>query len=240
MKNKIIKKIPGLLILCGCCILALSLHTQPVQADIINGGFENGFDSWEFFYYGFGSYNAGANIYNDPLSPEGYYYAHLENVVLTYTNYDHPYDHGWSSTSMRQSFYAFAGDQLLLKYRLWRGIFESGSEPEYSWYSFDAGFSVGDSYFSPSLTSEWEELSFPVFQSNGYYTIYMSTSVEVINVLDNPPQTSDIVEAHAFIHLEIDDIRLVPIPEPSSIIYLSAAAISLLAYVWRRRRKQAA
>lgn len=239
MKNMFSPRIYGLFLLLVFFVLALSLLPRSLQADIINGGFENGFDSWNITHWNCVNLNTDEQeIITSPSdAPEGQNYAHFGVIAARNGDNDISEGHIW----MRQEFYANSGEQLLLQFRsnrvqifLYGPIFVSCAD--ISFRVFGGGGNYGEQVFGFSEThSEWEELSFPAFETDGYYWFGFDIDVAVLTGVSNPgePYPWELLG----VLVDLDNIHI--IPEPSCIIYLGVGTISLLAYFWRRRKSAA-
>lgn len=192
---------------------------------LVNGGFETGSLS------GWSTDGHGASV--ESGGSEGNYSAHLSTYVGPYLvdSFD-----GWIEmedwSSLEQHFSANAGDELVFDYEVygWWGSMGSSNEAAIEVFDLTRGttefyLNVGSEF--PDGWNSWATASH-TFSEAGDYRITFSASAGISGSFMEGE------ELNAQTAIGIDNVRLIPIPEPST---LTLAALALLSLAFRARRR---
>jgi len=216
--------------------VALAASSVPAYADIIDGGFETAdlslnsnslcpgtqtTDGWTATVAGSGSGLATCYTITDGSASEGAKYVILGTQATTGSGI-----RSFTATLTSQAIAATAGDILSFDFRgnqqdLWIDNNNEGS------FAVDVDPLVngeGGARTDLESGSEWTEFSYIVPTTGSLSIVFRAHSFAK-------------GDGWATASLDIDNIRLTPVPEPSTFVLLGIGAITLFA--WRRRRQAA-
>ena len=224
-------------------VLVLIINSNPAQADIVNGSFENGLNGWTLSSTGIGYWNG--NVYNSTYLPtdgnkEAWFSGYAEAGTLPYLM-----DQSISITSISQSFSASAGQTL--QFDAMNSSSSTITNPPAGSGGYAGQASVhgyitltGIGYnqsFNFSGISSWTTYSFASFPTSGDYQIVCKVQADTLTGMEvnqSPPPTYIYYPATALVDFRLDNVHLTP--EPSTLILLFAGAIGFLYRTWRRRK----
>jgi hypothetical protein len=228
---------------------AILAHINPCKslAQVVNGDFENGLTSWstpgsDFKTWqsaGWTSFTCNVVAY-DASSPVDHYAS-----LQAYADSPGMGTSGRAGQRLEQNFLAHAGDILQLSVKRYLDVRSSvGYSGAVSWESADSTITVsGTSYnqtnsasvscsytdhVERSLQNPWTVVTFPAFTLDGSYSLSVSSSVSVSG--------GEATDASAYSTTSVDNVRLIQVPEPQSLVYFLTGAMVFRVYAKRRRR----
>jgi hypothetical protein len=213
-------------------LLFISAGTTVVSADIItNGNFEQGnLQGWSTHEALSGtSGNGEADVVTSGRCGDSHALLHPTDgnnfALIRATAHD---EGGMSATfynySISQAFVATANAILSFDYA---GPSLATSPPGY--YAYVSSIVLDSQAISASVSYDhWTNLTSPVSPGSHTLTLTVGTWAKVPYGSDGYVENSD--------YMAIDNVRLVPVPEPQGLLGLFTGAIGFLAYARRRRR----
>jgi hypothetical protein len=208
-------------ILTASLAIVVVLAAASAQAGtIVNGGFETGTtDGWTYWTAG----DTQVSVVQGG-APEGNYYAHLYASAFALENREANVSFGSAA-----AFSASAGDVLTFDYRA--STYVTG--PNSGWAMIQATLSDGVGYYDVPLQlgTDWTTASVTL-PASGEYSFNTYLHVEALVYDDG----EHIEVGAANSQLDIDNFRIAPVPEPSTLLLAAVALLGLLAYAWRKCR----